>query len=478
MVGTRAQVVDKLAKAHEVLKTAIQSELGCNFAQEKTAIVATCVYTARRLKEAVGAQGRILEAAPNLGIDAPAAKTRGAWHKSSLRRSRLVQATKRERRLGKLCTALGTKATRIFKTGAEKAGTYGAEVWGLSDTEVKKLRRLAAATVRPRGRGRSLTLALLLAGAPTAAAEVLAVLQYHRVVWKGVTQRELSKLRGTSLGTIDTWFKGAQQYAEQLVNDAGYVQGTCVEGAATGKQASTGPQLNPAKEGAAAAWRRVRGPIAAAHLSLARLGWRFNDAFEIQDERGHTVPLTQTSPSLLKDLLIDGVRRQMERKVGEAWGRRDPAFRGRRICVDVALRHMRASKNGLTRRQIGAYRSGTCGAIMTNSRAVEEGYLVQNICPLCGENGDTVHHRVYHCPKTREAVEAAVPAWFLKEARSQGPNCRFWTTAILPHHGDLAPPRGRLRSRVGVLGPAQRSQGPCRGIRPRDAAQIRWQRLP
>ncbi len=462
VVGSRAQVVDKLAKAHDVLRAAIQHELGCSFAQEKTAVVATCAHTARLLKEAVGAQGRILEAAPNLGIDAPAAKARGAWHRSSLRRSRLVQAARRERRLAKLSAAVGPKATRIFKSGAEKAGTYGAEVWGLNDSEVKKLRRLAAATVRPKGRGRSLTLALLLAGAPTAAAEVLAVQQYHRVVWKGVTQRDLSRLRGTTLGAIDTWFKESRQYAEQLVDDAGYDLGTCTEGAATRRQMPEGPQTHLARDGAAAAWRKVRGPIAAAHLTLARLGWRFNGPFEVQDERGYTVQLTQTSPSLLKDLLIDGVRRRMERKVGEAWGRRDPAFRGRRVCVDVALRHMRASKNGLTKKQIGAYRSGVCGAIMTNSRAAEEGYLVQNICPLCGEHGDTIHHRVYHCPKTREAVEAAVPAWFLKEARSQAASCRYWTTAILPHPGDLAPPppRGWVRGRVGVFRPAQRSQGP------------------
>ncbi len=368
-----------------------------------------------------------------------------------------MQAAKRERRLGKLSTALGSKATRVFKTGAEKAGTYGAEVWGLADTEVSKLRKLAAATVKPKGRGRSLTLALLLAGAPTAATEVLAVLQYHRAVWKGVTQREVCRLRGTSLGTIDTWFNEARQRAEELVDVAGYMQGKSTTASAPETLAAKAPNLGQANGGAAAAWRRVRGPIAAAHLTLARLGWRFNGAFEIIDERGFSVPLTQTSPSLLKDLLVDGVRRQMERKVGEAWGKKDPAFRGRRICADVALRHMRASKNGLNRKQIGAYRSGTCGAIMTHSRAVEEGYLVQDICPLCGGSGDTIHHRVYHCPKTREAVEAAVPAWFLKEARCQAANSRFWTTAIIPHPGDIAPPpRGRLRSRVGVFGPAQR----------------------
>ncbi len=427
-VGTSRQVVDKLEKAHQILREAVQHELGCSFAQGKTAVVATCADTARRLKEVVGAQGRIFEAAPNLGIDAPAAKPRGAWHRSSLRKSRLVQAAQRERRLRRLSTAIGAKATRIFHTGAEKAGTYGAEIWGLSDSEIKKLRRLAASTVKPRGRGRSLTLALLLAGAPTAQAEVLAVTQYQRMVWKGVTQREQCRMRGTSLGIVDSWFKEAQGYAEELTKEAGYTHG------------DQGADAKLGRRGAAAAWRKVRGPIAAAHLTLARMGWRFVNAFELQDERGHSIPLTQTSPTLLKDLLVDGVRRQMERTVGEAWGKRDPSFKGRRICVDAALLNMRGSRNGLNPKQIGAYRSATCGALMTMSRAAEEGYLVADECPLCGASGDTIHHRAYHCPKTRAAVEAVVPRWFLDEARRQSACSRFWVTAILPHPGDLAPP--------------------------------------
>ncbi len=433
--GTSKQVVEKLEKAHQILREAVQHELGCNFAHGKTAVVATCAATARRLKEVVGVQGRIFEAAPNLGIDAPAAKPRGTWSKNSLRKSRLVQATQRESRLRKLSTALGAKATRIYRTGAEKAGTYGAEIWGMADTETKKLRRLAAATVRPRGRGRSLTLALLLAGAPTATAEVLAVTQYHRVVWRGVTQREQSRMRGTSLGIVDSWFREAQPYSKELVEEAGYAQGG--HGGGTRRR----------RQGAAAAWRKVRGPIAAAHLTLARMGWRFVDAFEVRDERGHSIPLTQTSPSLMKELLVDGVRRQMERWVGETWSKKDPAFKGRRVCVDVALRNMRSSRSGLNSKQIGAYRSATCGALMTMSRAAEEGYLVQDVCPLCGACGDTVHHRVYHCPKTRAAVEAAVPRWFLEEARGQNPSSRFWTTAILPHPCDLAPPPQKKASK-------------------------------
>ncbi len=60
-----------------------------------------------------------------------------------------------------------------------------------------------------------------------------------------------------------------------------------------------------------------------------------------------------------------------------------------------------------------------------------------DICPLCGEAGDTLYHRVYACRATACAVAAAVPAWFLAEARRAAPGDRFRTTACCPHPGDL-----------------------------------------
>ncbi len=324
---------------------------------------------------------------------------------------------------------------KVYRVGVERAGTYGAEVWGLSDTEVNRLRRLAATTLRPVGRGRSLALTLLMAGAPSAMAELSPVIQYHRIVWKGLTNRENSKMRGISLGSIAKWWHDTEKYAGELVDAARYRDGEGHGAADAGGKKGARQERGPTK-----AWRNVKGPLGAAHLTLARMNWRFVNPFVIEDDRGYEVPLTTMSPAMVKDLLLDGARRCLERRVGRKWATRDPQFIGRGVCVDLALREIGRKGCGMTRKEIGAYRSATCGALMTYSRATAEGYDVHNLCPLCGEAGDTVHHRTYKCVKTRQAVLEKVPRWFYDEAGRKAPHERFWTTAMIPHPGDTVPP--------------------------------------
>ncbi len=435
-VGEPKEVTDKLLKAHATLRRIIQEELGCTFAKEKTAVVASDREMTRRLKEGVGATGIVVDATPNLGIDANAAKPRGSMGRRAMRRTRLAKALARGKRLAKLRYAIGSRATRIYRAGAEKAGTYGAEVWGLSDVDAHRLRKLAATTLRPKGRGRSLTLALLLAGAPTSAAEIAPVVQYHRMIWKGVTNRELAKMRGASLGTISQWWNDTSEYANGIVDDSGYDDGQLAGGGGGGGDAAGAR----GRRGSTRAWRKVRGPLAAAHLTLRRIGWRFAGPFELTDDRGNEVSLTKSSPSMVKDLLVDGVRRSLERKVGAKWAISDKEFAGRRICVDLALREMSRKGNNLTRMQVGAFRSSLCGALMTFSRASRLGYQVEDACPLCGTRGDTVHHRTFKCEKTREAVLNVVPEWLYEEAGRQSPSSLFWTTGVMPHPGDTLPP--------------------------------------
>ena len=79
------------------------------------------------------------------------------------------------------------------------------------------------------------------------------------------------------------------------------------------------------------------------------------------------------------------------------------------------------------------------GALLTNERAVELGYDVEDICPLCGEQGDNVYHRTFGCRKTVDAVSEAVPKWFLDEARRADASQLFWTTGVFPHPDDVWP---------------------------------------
>jgi ribonuclease HI len=87
----------------------------------------------------------------------------------------------------------------------------------------------------------------------------------------------------------------------------------------------------------------------------------------------------------------------------------------------------------------GAFQSGLCGSAMTMSRAADLGYDIENKCPLCGEPGDTVRHRTFFCRCTAQAVQAAVPRWFIDEAVRSSPRDSFWTTGVIPHPAELAP---------------------------------------
>ncbi len=184
------------------------------------------------------------------------------------------------------------------------------------------------------------------------------------------------------------------------------------------------------------AWKRVKGPIAAAALTLARIGWRFDGPFELVADEGATITLTVSSPAMVKSLAREGMRRELERALGVKWALTDQTYVGRRVCVDLAVQASRPGSR-LSPLQSATFRSAACGAVMTASRAVRLGYDVPDVCPLCGEAGDTLYHRVYACRASAAAVAAAVPAWFLAEARRAPPGERFWTTACCAHPGDL-----------------------------------------
>ena len=72
-------------------------------------------------------------------------------------------------------------------------------------------------------------------------------------------------------------------------------------------------------------------------------------------------------------------------------------------------------RGALPSKMIGAARVAAVGAVMTMQRASDCGYEVTNCCPLCGQPGDTLFHRVYRCPATRELVKAVVPGWFWRD---------------------------------------------------------------
>ncbi len=70
------------------------------------------------------------------------------------------------------------------------------------------------------------------------------------------------------------------------------------------------------------AWAAVRGPVGAAALTLARVGWRMSSAFTCTNSRGEEIGLTTTSPALFRMLLVDATRDAADRANGSEVGKR------------------------------------------------------------------------------------------------------------------------------------------------------------
>eukprot|EP00959_Pyramimonas_sp_CCMP1952_P248084 5185802-Pyramimonas_sp.AAC.1 len=70
---------------------------------------------------------------------------------------------------------------------------------------------------------------------------------------------------------------------------------------------------------------------------------------------------------------------------------------GSRLCFDVVEAALASSKS--SREEKGSIKALTCQAVWPLSRAVQAGYIIEDICPLRGQPGDrppppVVLHRV------------------------------------------------------------------------------------
>ncbi len=435
--GTSTAVVDDLAEAHAALRQLVTDDLGCAFAAGKTAITASARSVAAALTRRLGVGGGVAGTACLLGIDSTAGAPRSRLRVNSKKAARLRAALARRQRLSRLRKAVGVRAVRVFRAGVQPAATFDAAVWGLSDGEVLALRRLAASTMSPKAKGRSLTMLHLWHHMPTAAAEHAPALQYARIVWKAIVDREDATSRGSSAADLRRQFEAARVAFQPLVDSIKDARG----------EDGTTPSSVAKK-----AWAQARGPYAAAALTFARLGWSFVSAFEVRDDRGATMLLTRTSPAMLANLMHASLVRATERRMASIWSSANPEFAGRRVCIDLATALARAGRD-YTPMQAAAFRAVACGAVMTNQRARDLGYDTSGLCSLCGQAPDTVDHRTYSCPATRAAVRAAVPAWFWREAQRTSARGKFWTTACFPHPADVAPlPRSDMHCQVERLG--------------------------
>ncbi len=413
-----ADIVMARDKLGEVMK-----DLGCSFAEGKTAITATTRKLASEVARRLGVDGAVSATACILGVDSTAAAPRKRIRAHAKKAQRLRAALARRQRLAHLRRVLGSRTGHIFRTGVLPAASYDAAVWGVTDAEAARLRRLAAVAMSPKAKGRSLTATHLWHNLPTAEAELAPALMYAKMVWKAVTRRREAEMRRATLADIRSMWEAAHGKVSPLI-------------IAANESMRTDGTLPPRV--ARRLWNEASGPIAAAAITLNRVGWRFQSAFVLVGPDGGEITLTTTSPALTRDTLRDAMRASFERKVATRLAATDPAFTNRRACLDLAIAASRPGKK-VTRQQSAVFRAVACDAIWTATRAKELGYMTDGLCDLCGSAPDTVRHRTYECPHTRAAVIAAVPRWFWSEACRHGAHGPFWTSAIIPHPCDTAP---------------------------------------
>ncbi len=143
-------------------------------------------------------------------------------------------------------------------------------------------------------------------------------------------------------------------------------------------------------------WSAARGPIGALWLSLHRLGWSMNGHFTLVDHDQEDIMLTTISPALLAVMLQRAAMRALQLKVAEKMAVTDGNFAGRRVAADHVAAQLKRDRRPNAKDR-ACYMAVACGAVMTHSRAVAEGYLVDDRCPLCGACGDTILHRIWRC---------------------------------------------------------------------------------
>ncbi len=419
--GTRSEVEHALVEGQAILADVVERELNCEIEISKAAVVASDRGLAKSLVKKIGRRsGGLKAAAPNLGIDFAPGRARSAQSKGGKRSGRLRGLARKLIPFRRLCKILGGKASKIFVAGPLPFATYGSAVNGMSDHEVLRLRRAMATAWSPRARGRSLKMVTLLNKAPTHGAENNAAYQYSREVWRAAALGASVPIRGGfTLGAIaEVW---------RAVDQEKYIDGRTER----------------------RKWNSSRGPIANLFMTLHRIGWKMAGPFTMVTDRGDEIPLTAYSPVLVKQLMHEATLRTLERQLGESVHRSGGEnFRGRRVCLDQVRSRLKGDRK-MSSLEKAAYRSVLCDAVLTRSKAAERGYLIDDICPLCGARGDSVFHRVWECchPDVEAARRKFAPRWMVEEANRRGRHDPLYLKGLFPHPGDEWPrpeDQGRL----------------------------------
>ena len=181
---------------------------------------------------------------------------------------------------------------RLATTGLLPQGAYAAEVTGLSDREWHDLQRTAAVAAANGGAGRSWRRTLLVEGDATREHMVAPVVAWCSAAWEA---------RAGAPGAL-----GRGELA---------------------KLWQAHRRRKPKR------WADARGPLDAAGLTLARLGWSWPTPWTLVTEQGVELDVDATAPKMVRWFLTEGARRGLEEDVGarlrkQGWKGMDGAMLG------------------------------------------------------------------------------------------------------------------------------------------------------
>ena len=246
--GRERQVGHVLAKAGGDLRREVEGPMKSQLSHEKAASTSTSPITLEILRRCLGKlAGAGSGGIRNLGADFTGGQ-RLSKRYLRVRRERFRKLVVRGRRLRTLTKEVGGKASRLFVSGLLPSATYGDEVQGYTDAELKVLKTQAGAAQPPFSTGRSLEISLLLSDGGVARHAAPCLLRWAREVWDATTWPRAGTVVAKTLA-----FMWAKVVGEKVT------------------------------------WKNRRGPLGTAFLEVARLGWTFQSAWVVVTEVGRDI---------------------------------------------------------------------------------------------------------------------------------------------------------------------------------------------
>ena len=406
--GPQEVVKDRMIRATGDLKRAIVEDMEAHIVLDKASVTASSQPLCKSLRDALGeSAGPVTNLAQFLGVDNTLGRCRVSLRYGSKWKARARAGKLSRPRLARLRAGCAKGVSRIFAAGVQAAATYGVEVVGIADSELKQLQTTALSSMTPSTRGRSRAAVFVAKGDPTWRPAVAPILRWAQEVWQAASAKK-SAVPSLSVKELRrAW--------------------------------ATATRTPPGS------WNSSRGAVDAAFLAAKRLGWELEDPFHLKTDLGSTIPLFDTSPKVMAILLREAVQRKWQRQLAASVRKAHPDWEGERVCPDPVQRVIASSWGKAHPVEAHYAVKSFCNAIWTKQRAKEAGYQQDSLlCDFCGMDEDTIEHRVCHCPAAQD-----VRAEFADEVDIMMANALrdplFAFRGIFSHPGDKAkrpPPEG------------------------------------